>query len=164
MFVEAAALLIQQGKNAQFVIAGEGSEIPKLALLGSRMGLDSCLTFVRDFASYHEVLAALDIVVQSSKVDVSGFSILDAMACGRPVVAFNTGTVCEIIKDGETGIIVHHDDTEALAAALSKLISKPELAQNMGVAAKLSVNNSFNIKKNADNVIQFYKKSIGDNE
>ena len=72
--------------------------MPPLRRLASSLGLDSYVTFVDDLYSYDQVLDATDVVVQSSQVDVSGFSILKAMGYGRPVIAFNTGTACEIIE------------------------------------------------------------------
>ncbi len=164
LFVKAAALFIQSGKNAQFVIAGEGEEIPKLSNLGSKLGLDKCLTFVRDFASYHEVLEALDIVVQSSQVDVSGFSMLDAMGSGRPVVAFNTGTACEIIKDEQNGLIVPKDDENALANALIKLVNDPQWGRALGQRAKENIKDNFNIRKNVEAIVDFYQQILLENE
>ncbi len=164
LFIRAASLLIQSGKKAQFVIAGEGEEISSLSRLASEAGLDRCLTFVRDFAAYHEVLDALDVVVQSARVDVSGFSMLDAMACGRPVVAFNTGTACEIITDGKTGLIVPEEDAGALAAAMAKLADNPGLGPRLGEAARHSVREKFNISKTADSVVGFYRQILAEHD
>ncbi len=164
LFIQAASLLTRAGKNAQFVIAGEGDEVSRLARLGSKAGLDKNLTFVRDFASYHEVLDALDVVVQSSQVDVSGFSILDAMGRGRPVVAFNTGTACEIISDRKTGLVVQKVDPEALAALLMELIDNPLRGREMGEAARRNVSEKFNIRKTTDAVIDFYLHVLTENE
>ena len=158
LFVRSASILMQEGRKVHFVIAGEGGEISRLSKMGSQFGLDKCLTFVRDFASYHEVLGALDVVVQSAQVDVSGFSIIDAMGSGRPVVAFNTGTACEIIDDGQSGLIVPKDDSEALAKALMNLVDNPSRARDLGNGAKRSVEEKFNISKNAGEVIDFYKR------
>ncbi len=164
LFIRAASLLIQSGKKAQFVIAGEGEEISSLSRLASEAGLDKCLTFARDFAAYHEVLDALDVVVQSAQVDVSGFSMLDAMACGRPVVAFNTGTACEIITDGKTGLIVPQEDAESLAAAMAQLTDNPELGPQLGEEARRSVREKFNISKTAGSVVEFYRQIVAEHD
>ncbi len=160
LFIKAASILKGSGIEAQFVIAGEGGEVSRLSRLGSRFGLDKCLTFVRDFASYYEVLEALDVVVQSSRVDVSGFSILDAMGCARPVVAFNTGTACEIITDGRTGLIVPGYDAEALASVLAGLAENPEWGRKLGRQAREKVIEKFNISKTAESVMDFYRRIL----
>ncbi len=160
LFVEAASILVRSGRVAHFVVAGEGGEISKLAGLGSELGLDKYLTFVRDFASYHEVLDALDVVIQSARVDVSGFSILDAMAAGRPVIAFNTGTVCEIIEDGKTGLIVGEDDAESLAQAMEKLAGNPDWGRGLGREAMIRVGEKFNIRNTAIEIVDFYKRIL----
>ena len=158
LFVRAAGRLVRSGKLLQFVVAGEGEELPRLCRLASRLGLDRHLTFVRDFASYDEILSALDIVVQSSQVDVSGFSILEAMARGRPVVAFNTGTACEMLETGKTGILVQRGDVDGLAQAIEELAENTERAREMGQAARTKVAQDFNIKKVAGTTLTFYAR------
>ena len=94
LFLKAAAQLARSAKDLHFVVAGRGEQLPALRRLADELKLDEKLTFATDFASYDEVLGAIDIVVQSSQVDVSGLSILESMGRGRPVIAFNTGTAC----------------------------------------------------------------------
>jgi glycosyltransferase involved in cell wall biosynthesis len=158
LFVQAVARLVRAGKLLQFVVAGEGDELPQLCRLASRLGLDKHLTFVRDFASYDEILSALDIVVQSSQVDVSGFSILEAMAHGRPVIAFNTGTACEMLETGKTGILVRRGDVDGLAQAIEDLAENTERAREIGQAARTKVAENFNIKDVADMTLAFYAR------
>jgi len=161
LFLEAAAKMMDYGKSAQFVVAGEGGEISKLVSLGSELGLDKRLTFVRDFSSYHEVLEALDVVVQSARVEVSGFSILDAMAAARPVVAFNTGTACEIIDDGKTGLIVPEEDSESLTKVLVNLIESPLMGRKLGEEARRWVCDKFDIRNTASSIVKFYYRILG---
>jgi glycosyltransferase involved in cell wall biosynthesis len=164
LFLKAAAQIVGRGKNFQFVVAGEGDEIPKLSRLANKLGVDGCLTFARDFSSYKDILEAIDIVVQTSLVNVSGFSILDAMAHGRAVIAFNTGTACEIIEDGNTGKLVPRDDVELLAAAIEDIAENPEMARKLGESAREKVIRNFNVRTVADNTLDLYEdilKKIG---
>ena len=114
------------------------------------------MTIATDFAEYEEVLGALDVVVQSSLVDVSGFSILEAMGYQRPVIAFNTGTACEMIEDSRTGLLVPKGDAEALAKAIRSLITDKERARQMGRAARESVRQSFNVRTLARDTLRVY--------
>jgi len=158
LFVKAAAELVHEGRDLHFVVAGQGDELPSLRRLARALGLDSRLTFVSDFAGYDEVLTAIDVVVQSSQVDVSGFSILEAMGYGRPVVAFSTGTACELIEDERTGILVPRRDVASLAHAIASLVDDPERARTMGRQAQETVAEKFNIRNVADATVRFYER------
>jgi len=160
LFVMAAAQLAQAHESVRFVVAGMGSGLPKVRRLAEDRRLDGRMTFAADFSSYDEVLGALDVVVQSAQVDVSGFSILDAMGHGRPVVAFNTGTACEIIEDGKTGILVPREDVSSLARAIERLIDDTERARRMGEEARRAVAEKFNIKNVADRTLAFYASRL----
>ncbi|MFP4026795.1 MAG: glycosyltransferase family 4 protein [Candidatus Brocadiia bacterium] len=160
LFVRAASRTVGEGQRWHFVVAGKGEELPHLRKLRRELDLEECLTFARDFSSYDEVLDALDIVIQSAQVDVSGFSILDAMANGRPVIAFNTGTACEMIEDGRTGRLVPKDNVESLASAMQELASQPEKARRIGEGARRAVGEKFNIRRVADRTLEFYDRLL----
>ncbi|MFW6456930.1 MAG: glycosyltransferase family 4 protein [Planctomycetota bacterium] len=160
LFVKAAAKIVRDGQNWQFVVGGEGEELPRLRKMSTELGLDDSLTFVGNFSSYAEILDALDIVVQSAQVQVSGFSILDAMGRGRPVVAFNTGTACELIDSGSTGVIVPMDDINRLSEAIVNLAGNPDEARRMGEAARREVAETFNIRKVTSDMLALYSELI----
>ncbi len=156
LFVQAAARLIGDGARAQFVVAGQGDELPGIRKLVRDLGLQHDVTIAPDFASYVDVLGALDVVVQSSQVDVSGVSILEAMACGRPVVAFNTGTACELIEDGRTGVLVPKGDVDALSGAIARLLAHQEDARQMARNAQEAVRQKYDIRTVAAETLAYY--------
>jgi len=160
LFVRAASRLTSIGRVMHFVVAGEGRQLPGLRKLSRELGIDGSLTFVSDFWAYEDVLDALDIVVQSSQVDVSGFSILDAMAHGRPVIAFNTGTACEIVEDGRTGLLIPRENIQLLAEAITRLVEDRQLAVQMGAAARDRVAERFDIRHVADMTLQYYHRLL----
>jgi len=160
LFVKAIAQLVRAGTTAQFVVAGEGEELPQIRALIARLGLEHRVTLACDISTYGDVLDALDVVVQSSLVNISGFSILTAMARGRPVVAFNTGTACEIIQDGQTGLLVPRGDVQALAAAIGRLIGDSDEARRMGLVARRRVREKFNIRDVARQTLDCYKELL----
>lgn len=75
-----------------------------------------------------------------SRQEGFGIVFLEAMACGKPVVAGQAAAVPETVVDGETGFLVHPDDPEALARALSVLLSDPERCRAFGEAGRRRVN------------------------
>jgi glycosyltransferase involved in cell wall biosynthesis len=65
-----------------------------------------------------------------------GIVVLEAMACGRPVITSRTGGLSEIVVDGETGLLVPPGDSIALTTALKRLLTDHDLRQKMGQAGK----------------------------
>ncbi len=156
LFVRAVAILVTRGVKAQFVVAGKGDRVPELRRLITDLDIDRWVTVSSEFGSYTEVLDALDIVVQSSQMDVSGYSILEAMGHGRPVVAFNTGTACEMVEDKATGLLVSKGDVPALADAVQYLLSDTNVAMQMGEKARAAVTRRFSIAAIASETLRFY--------
>ena len=98
--IEAAALVVRQVPDARFVIAGEGELREALEQQIKHLGLEKHVLlagFRPDVLSVHK---AFDIFVMSSVTEGLGTSILDAMACGRPVVATAAGGIPEVVRDG----------------------------------------------------------------
>ena len=104
--------------DARFVIAGEGELRPALEHQIKDHHLEKHVLlagFRPDVLSLHK---AFDIFVMSSVTEGLGTSLLDAMACGKPVVATTAGGIPEVVVDGETGFLVPPRDHEAMAAAI----------------------------------------------
>ena len=161
-FVKAAARLLDSGTGAQFVIAGQGRELPRIRKLVRKLGLQGHFTFVSGFSRYEEILDALDVVVQSSLVDISGYSILEAMGHGRPVVAFDTGTAREIMQDHDTGRLVTRGNVQELADAIAEITEQTDLARKMGQRARRRVSENFNVKKVARQTSGLYHRLLQD--
>lgn len=161
-FVKAAARLLDSGRAAQFVIAGEGNELPRIRKLVRKLGLQGHFTFVSGFSRYEEILDALDVVVQSSLVDISGYSILEAMGHGRPVIAFDTGTAREILEDHGTGRVVARGDVQELADAIAEITEQTDMAREMGERARRRVSENFNVKKIARETSGLYQRLLQD--
>ena len=101
--IEAAALVVQQVPDARFVIAGEGELRPSLERQIKDHHLEKHVFlagFRPDVLSLHK---AFDIFVMSSVTEGLGTSLLDAMACGKPIVATTAGGMPEVVEDGTTG-------------------------------------------------------------
>ena len=83
-------------------------------------------------------LYALTSLRLPRSVEAFGITYLEAAIHSKPSVAFHTGGVAEAVVDGETGFLVPEGDIPALAQALERLLSQPELRQRFGVAARQS--------------------------
>jgi glycosyltransferase involved in cell wall biosynthesis len=85
-----------------------------------------------------------------------GIPVIEAMAAGLPVVATRGGALPEVVVDGETGILVDRGDSEALAAAISKLLADPHLRQSMGAAGRQRVKQLFTWDQSVARLEQLY--------
>lgn len=103
---------------------------------------------------------AADIFIHSAHVDNFPNTILEALACGIPVVATDVGGIPEQLTDGATGILVPPHRPDILADAILRLVSNPMLCQEMGRSGVACVNNSFSITKQAKAYISWYSETI----
>ncbi len=154
--VEAAALVVREVPDARFVIAGEGELRESLEHQIKSHNLEKHVIlagFRPDVLSLHK---AFDIFVMSSVMEGLGTSLLDAMACGKPVVATNAGGMPEVVRDGETGILVPPRDDRALAQAIIRLLKDESLRQRMGAAGLSLANSRFSAERMVAETLDVY--------
>ena len=113
----------------------------RIVMLGGRAtGMDDiggCPAFRAGFVEDIEpAIAGLDFLLHPSRAEGLGTSVLDAMALGKPPVAFATGGLPEVIEDGRSGLLVPPFDMSAFAAASASLISDADLRHRLGQGAK----------------------------
>ncbi len=109
----------------------------------------------RDLPTYYSLL---DVFVHPSLRDGMPNALLEAMACGRPVIATPVGGMLDVVKDRENGILVPVNDSDALASAIHELLSNPELRKHLGNAARQTVMHGFSPQKELDANIDVYRK------
>jgi glycosyltransferase involved in cell wall biosynthesis len=83
------------------------------------------------------------------------------MAMGLPVISTTVGGIADMYIDGHNGLTIPVDDEGALAEALQKLVNDPELRCQLGVNARKTVEEKFNLEKNADMIVEYLKQAAG---
>ncbi len=119
-------------------IAGAGDYLPALQELAASLDLGDRVRFLGRI-SEAEKLALLRrawALVFASPKEGWGITNLEAAACGTPVVASNSPGIRESVRDGETGFLVPHGDTAAMAAAMDRLADSRALADQLGQSAR----------------------------
>lgn len=142
--VDAAEKVVREQANAKFLMVGDGplkgwllDALRKKGLLNNFVFLGK-LDEERLIAAYN----AADAFVLPSIQEGQGIVLLEAQACGKPVVAFGVGGVSEAVADGETGFLAEAGQSGQLADALLKLLGNRELASKMGSnGRKFMINN-----------------------
>ena len=89
-----------------------------------------------------------------------GVAVLEASACGRPVIASRVGGVPEVLRHGETGLLVPPGDTDALAKAIISLASDREKCRAMGEAGRELVRADYPWERSLDMLTELYNRSI----
>jgi glycosyltransferase involved in cell wall biosynthesis len=156
--IEAAAIVVTKVPDARFVIAGDGELRPVLERQIKERRLEKhvfLLGFRPDILSVHK---AFDVFVMSSVTEGLGTSLLDAMACAKPVVATTAGGMPEVVVEGETGVLVPPRDHEAMADAIVRLLRDRALRSRMGQAGEARVRERFSSERMVENTLAVYQR------
>jgi glycosyltransferase involved in cell wall biosynthesis len=102
-------------------------------------------------------MSGWDIFVLSSLWDPFPQVILEAMANGLPIVSTAVDGACEMIVDGETGILVPPGDAVALAAGIRRLLNDPELAERLGKAGRQRLATVYSIERVVGDLDKLYQ-------
>jgi glycosyltransferase involved in cell wall biosynthesis len=121
-FLRAAAQLLTQCPTVEFVLVGDGPLRPGLEAMAAELGIKEKVLFVGERHDVPAMLASLDVSVLISSSESLSNVILESMAAGVPVVATDVGGNPELVKDGETGLLVPPGDEKQLVEALAHLV------------------------------------------
>jgi glycosyltransferase involved in cell wall biosynthesis len=117
---------------------------------------DRC-RFVGPVDEVPAVLRSLDVLVNASASEPFGLSVLEAQACGVPVIGAASGGIPEFVTDGETGLLVTPGRPDALAAGLSRLLGTPGLSDDLTARALNGVVAHHTIAARAETVADLYR-------
>jgi glycosyltransferase involved in cell wall biosynthesis len=141
LLLKAFARLRDAGVAFQGWIVGNGPSRQVWERLRDSLALQDRVTFLGTLSRRQlvERYRRAAIFCLPSRQEGFGIVFLEAMACGKPVVAARAGAVPETVADGECGLLLDPDDPEALARALTALLRDPDLRQEMGEAGRRMV-------------------------
>jgi rhamnosyl/mannosyltransferase len=153
-----------KGIDAQAVIIGEGPLRATLEQMARELGIADRVTFLgaqrRDQLKAYVHAARVFAFPSVNAAEAFGIVQLEAMAAGRPVVNTSLPTaVPNVARDGREGMTVPPNDPEALAAALRRLLDDPELAQQIGTAARLRARDDFDLALFLDRMESLYQQA-----
>src|SRR5207248_713592 len=159
--IEAAHIVVQKLPDVRFVILGEGELRDALERLVKEYRLEKHV-FLPGFRT--DVLGCLksfDLFVMSSVTEGLGTSLLDAMACSRPIVATTAGGIPEVVENGVTGLLVPPRDHAAMADAIVTLINDQARRRQMGDAGFARVTEKFSVERMIAGTAAVYARVAG---
>jgi glycosyltransferase involved in cell wall biosynthesis len=135
--VAAFASIVPRHPGLRLEIAGEGPTRPSLEAQAADLGVSHDVDFTGWAADLPQSMSRWSVFVQPSREEALGITVLEAMACGLPVVASDVGGLPEVVEQGRTGFLVPPADVGALATALERLIADPALRASLGEAGRV---------------------------
>jgi glycosyltransferase involved in cell wall biosynthesis len=128
----------------------------------ARNGLADHVRFVDPTPEIEKYYRAADCYVLSSRREAMPLALLEAMACGLPVVATRLANVTDrIVTHGENGLLVDDGDDVGLTGALEAVLAAPQRSAAMGTAARAAVMERFGVSSIADRWLELYRSVLG---
>jgi colanic acid/amylovoran biosynthesis glycosyltransferase len=170
--IKAFSLAYQENQNIYFEIVGRGPLKPQIEKLINDLGLQKHIQMINNYETPSPRKTVLDLMqkcdifilpsITASDGDCEGTPVvlMEASACGKPIITtFHSGNP-EVVLDKYTGYVVPENDIEQLAGALTKLIDDKELREQFGRNARNHAINEFNAKKQGEKLLEIYKGLI----
>jgi len=158
LFLESVPPILQQVPQARFLIVGDGPQRANIRRWIQEMGLAEAVMMLGHREDIPEVFAALDVVISaSSGAEGVPQALLQALAMERPVVATDVGAVAEIIRDGETGVLVSSGDHRALADGVLRLLREKDTAIGLGRQGRRLVQKEYGLETMLDQLEVLYR-------
>ncbi len=145
--IDLALRALAETPGAELHIVGDGSQRPRLEALARTLGVSRRACFHGYLADPRPVVGQAHAALCSSRQEGLGIALLEAMAVGRPVVAFPVGGVPEIVKGGETGWVARDTTPTALATAMRQAMSSRDRLETMSACAREFVAQSCSIER-----------------
>ncbi|MEE8307320.1 MAG: glycosyltransferase, partial [Gammaproteobacteria bacterium] len=158
----ALSQLGQECDDVALLCFGQGPQQAALQQRVKSMGLEGRVYFAGFRDNMQRLLPLLTLVVHPAYAEGLGVALLEAQACGIPVIASAVGGIPEVIADGETGLLVAPGDSRALAGALSKLLTDELACERMGAAARQRVEAWFSIQTMVNGNLAVYHQVLGE--
>lgn len=160
--IDALPTVLEDVEDAVVCIVGDGPERGRLEQKADRLGVAANVVFAGTVphARLPEVFAASDVFALTTEQEGMSTALLEAMASGLPAVATDAVSNAEVVEDGRNGALYALGDTEALADALTSILTRPATRQRMGAAARERVVEQFSYDAVAERYVALYEDLV----
>jgi glycosyltransferase involved in cell wall biosynthesis len=160
--VKAIPHVLKEVPDARFLIVGEGPLQHKAMSMGKELGLESSLSFL-GVLPMEDLIAAYNaswVVAVPSLWEGMPLVVLEAAACGRPVVASSVYGIPEAVEPGRTGVLVPPRDPKALAEGIVSILSDPARGRAMAEAALSKARAEFDLVTQVNRTVELYNRVV----
>ena len=159
-FLHAAQRILQDAPEARFLIVGDGPLAESLKALAATLKIQNSVIFTGNRKDIPSVLAALDILVFSSRWEGLPVALLEGLASSLPVVATNVGGVPGVIQHGVTGLLVPPSNPDALASSCLSLIKDTSLRGKIAQAGYEHVQANYGMDGMVNRTVALYQSLL----
>lgn len=145
--------------KASLIIIGDGPMKPTIEEYVKEYGIDDFTFLLGYIPDAYKFLKAMDIFVLPSLSEGSPFSLIEAMACGKAIIASDIPAIREIVENGKEALLFNSHSSEQLKEAILKLYHNPELRRELGENAKKKAK-QYDISKVFPKIVEVYLKVL----
>ncbi|MBN2190632.1 MAG: glycosyltransferase family 4 protein, partial [Candidatus Aureabacteria bacterium] len=156
--LKAAKEVCRTRRNVKFIIIGDGPVKKELERWVFKNNLSDRIIFTGSIEEIKEVLSVFDIFVLPSQKEAFGLSLLEAMACGKAVIATDIGGIPSIVENDKLGVLIKPRNIGLMSDAILELLGDENRRLDMGANARNYVNKKYSI----DSMIKAYEKLYRD--
>ena len=161
LLIEAAPYILEGYPEARFVFAGDGYLKSRIEHRARELGIDDKVVLLGEVMDVRPIYWSSDVFVATSPYNnFSDLAMLEAMACGMPVVATNSGETHKTIKHGWNGLLVRPGDPIDLAEKVLMLLKDLELAKRLGENARKTVIERYSIEVMGEQMLKVFRKAL----
>jgi glycosyltransferase involved in cell wall biosynthesis/uncharacterized membrane protein YbhN (UPF0104 family) len=158
--IEAFARVVKEIPGARLRIAGEGSGRAGLERLVGKLGISDSVELMGFVSDIPGFLAEIDVLVHPSLMEGLGLAVLEAMSAAKPVIASDIPALAAVLERGAAGELVPPADSEALAAAMLRVVRDPEAALAKGRRGRARVIESYSLEATVAGYADLYDQLI----
>jgi glycosyltransferase involved in cell wall biosynthesis len=161
--IEAAPRVVEHIAGVRFVIVGEDEAArAHLRGLARERGVEERFVFLGLRTDILEVMSAFDVIVLPSLFEGLPRTLMEGMALGLPAVGTRVDGTAELIEEGQSGLLVPARDPAALAEAVVRVLTEPELARRLGAAASRRIRTHYDARAMAEKTARVYDEIVSE--
>jgi glycosyltransferase involved in cell wall biosynthesis len=162
LFLQTAVAAQAEGLNYKFRLVGDGRAMPKILAYAKENKLSNLeIVGFKDPGEMVNVYKQTKILCLTSKTEGIPFAVLEAMACGKPVISTKVGGLPEIINSNKVGTLIDGFDKQKFLAEIKKLMEDEQLYLQTSRAARTRIEKSFSIKHQVEQISEQYDRLLG---
>jgi glycosyltransferase involved in cell wall biosynthesis len=161
--LQSSAILFAGVQNLTVLIVGGGPLLEHFKELSKKLHISENVIFTGPVTDTTPFIKVADVFVLPSQSEALSNVIIEAMGCGKPVIATRVGGIPEVVIDGKTGFLVPVGDLNALVKRITTLIENPEFAKKLGYKGRKRAERFFDVKDQVDMLMGIYDVAVSQN-